>query len=105
MEITNITEYYNALATNASIITAVDDALTAVFFGSPWHWTIGAIVTMILIYVKTEDLLVTSLPGMVILVAFITFGKLTAEAYLPLAFIGVLAFTAFFYGIFKKDER
>ena len=105
MPVENITEHYNTLLDNASIIKAVDDALTDTFFGQPWHWSIGLLVTMVLIYMKTEDLTVTSLPGMVVLITLVYFGKVSTAAMMPLAFIGVLAFGAFFYGILKERTR
>lgn len=105
MPVENITEHYNKILDNASILEAADDALTETFFGEPWHWSIGLLVTMVLIYMKTEDLTVTSLPGMVVLIALVYFGKVTTVAMMPLAFIGVLAFAAFFYGILKESQR
>ena len=103
MPVENITVYYLDIVDGAKIITAVDGALTEVFWNQPWHWTIGAFVTMILIYMKTEDLFVTSLPGLTIALVLILYGKLTPASMLPIAFIIVLAFAAFFYGILKSE--
>lgn len=105
MPVDNVTIYYDILITNASIITAVDDSLTAIFFDQPWHWTIGAFVTMALIYMKTEDLFVTSLPGMTLVMVLIIYGKVTTSALLPLSLIGIFSFAAFFYTILKDRGR
>lgn len=102
MAVDNVTIYYNLLFDNASVVTAVDGALTAAFWGEPWHWTIATFVTMVLIYMKTEDAFVTSLPGIVVLITLISFEKITAQAMMPFAFIFMLAFASFFYGILKK---
>ena len=89
---------------NASIVTAVDGALTETFWGEPWHWTLGVFVTMTIIYMKTEDAFVTSLPGIVVLLTLLhpAFGKIASQAILPFAMIFMLAFASFFYGILKK---
>jgi hypothetical protein len=102
MPVENITVWYDVLITNASLVTAVDGALTETFWGEPWHWTLGTFVTMVLIYMKTEDAFVTSLPGIIVLITLITYGKITTQAMLPFSMIFMLAFASFFYGILKK---